>query len=72
MTGAHVFAYLCEPEPERLHERVCFNVESRGRIYHLATEDKGTAEGWVAALTQQGSPSADRRGLPDVSYVLAD
>ena len=70
MTGAHVFAYLCEPDLFSAEpEHICFNVESRGRIYHLATEDKATAEAWVATLTQQSSPV----GIgADVSYVLAD
>ena len=68
VAGSHVFAYLCEPDPQRVR----FNVEARGRVYQLATDDKAIAEGWIEALCNHSHRSSVTDfPTPEISYSLA-
>ena len=61
-----VFAYLCEPNPGQVR----FNVESRGRVYHLATEEKADADAWIEALVSHPSSRSSAAVFP-LSYEIA-
>lgn len=50
---------------------VRFNVESRGRVYHLAAEEKSVADGWIEALTGRHQNSEGNISSSYVSYELA-